>query len=70
MPQGTSTTSSSRRGLGFYLAELGRFRELFFVLAYRDIRVRYKQSVMGFFWAILMPSLIILAGVVVRFGQP
>ncbi len=64
----TLTTSSRSRGLGFHLAELRRFKELFLVLAYRDIRVRYKQSVMGLFWAILMPSLIVLAGVVARFG--
>jgi len=68
MPPSTLITSNRSRGLGFYLAELLRFKELFLVLAYRDVRVRYKQSVMGLFWAILMPSLIVLAGVVVRFG--
>ena len=36
------------------------------MLTYRDIRVRYKQSVMGFLWAILMPALILLAGIIVR----
>lgn len=38
------------------------------MIVYRDIRVRYKQSVMGFFWAILMPILIVMSGVVVRYG--
>jgi lipopolysaccharide transport system permease protein len=38
------------------------------MLAWRDIAVRYRQSVMGFLWAILMPSLIVLAGIVVRLG--
>lgn len=46
--------------------ELFEYRQLLFTLAWRDIKVRYKQSVMGFFWAILMPMLIIVAGVVIR----
>jgi ABC-type polysaccharide/polyol phosphate export permease len=43
-----------------------RAREILYMLAWRDIRVRYKQSVMGLMWAILMPSLIVGAGVLVR----
>jgi lipopolysaccharide transport system permease protein len=50
------------------LIELLKYRELLYVITYRDIRVRYKQTVMGFFWAILMPILIVMSGVVVRFG--
>lgn len=50
------------------LRELYKYRELLYMLAYRDIKVRYKQSVMGFLWAILMPILIVMAGVVVRYG--
>jgi lipopolysaccharide transport system permease protein len=38
------------------------------MIVYRDIKVRYKQSVMGFFWAILMPILIVMSGVVVRYA--
>jgi ABC-type polysaccharide/polyol phosphate export permease len=48
--------------------ELYKYRELLYMLAYRDIKVRYKQSVMGFLWAILMPVLIVMAGVVVRYA--
>src|SRR5947207_3011974 len=36
------------------------------MLTWRDIRIRYKQSVLGLMWAILMPAAIILAGIVVR----
>ena len=36
------------------------------MLTWRDIRVRYKQSVMGLLWAILMPAAIVVSGVVVR----
>ena len=48
--------------------ELYKHRELLYMLVYRDIKVRYKQTVMGFLWAILMPVLIIMAGVVVRYA--
>jgi homopolymeric O-antigen transport system permease protein len=50
------------------LQELYRYRELLYMITYRDIKVRYKQSIMGFLWAILMPILIVLSGVVVRFA--
>lgn len=48
--------------------EVVQFRDLLYMLTWRDIKVRYKQSVMGFFWAILMPMLIVGAGVLVRFA--
>jgi ABC-type polysaccharide/polyol phosphate export permease len=48
--------------------ELLAYRQLLYVLAWRDIKIRYKQSVMGFLWAILMPALIIAAGVLVRYA--
>jgi lipopolysaccharide transport system permease protein len=50
------------------LTALGRYRDLLFMLTWRDIRIRYKQSVMGFLWAVLMPVLIVSAGVVVKAG--
>lgn len=36
-------------------SELWRYRDLFLVLAWRDISVRYKQMVLGVLWAILQP---------------
>ena len=39
------------------LAELWRYRELIGFLAMRDIRVRYKQSLLGATWAVLQPLL-------------
>ena len=50
--------------LGF--RELIKKRELLYMIAWRDIHIKYKQSIMGFMWAILMPTLIILTGVLVR----
>ena len=48
------------------LREIVQYRDLLYMLTWRDIKTRYKQSVMGFFWAILMPVLIIAAGMLVR----
>lgn len=50
------------------LQELYKYRELLLMIAYRDIKVRYKQSIMGFLWAILMPILIVMSGVIVRYA--
>ncbi len=41
-------------------------REILYMLSWRDIKIRYKQSLMGLMWAILMPSLIVGAGILVR----
>jgi len=35
----------------------------------RDIRVRYKQTALGFAWAVLMPMLIVMAGATVRYAM-
>jgi lipopolysaccharide transport system permease protein len=40
-----------------YWADVWRYRELFFFLSWRDILVRYKQTVIGVLWAILRPLL-------------
>jgi lipopolysaccharide transport system permease protein len=37
------------------LAELWRYRELLWILAMRDVRVRYKQTILGVAWAIIQP---------------
>lgn len=39
------------------LNEMWMFRELLFFLAWRDIKIRYKQTILGFAWAILQPFL-------------
>lgn len=46
--------------------DIRTYRELLLELARRDIRIRYKQAVMGFGWAIFMPILIVASGVLVR----
>src|SRR5262245_58255605 len=47
---------------------LRKYHDLLYMLTLRDIKVKYKQSVMGFLWAILMPLIITSAGVVVKVG--
>ncbi|MBC8096195.1 MAG: ABC transporter permease [Akkermansiaceae bacterium] len=48
-----------------YWRDLWRFRELFLFLAWRDILVRYKQTVIGIAWAVLRPLLLMLVFTVV-----
>jgi len=48
--------------------ELWRFRDLFLVFAWREISVRYKQTLLGAAWAILKPFLTMVVFAVV-FGQ-
>ncbi len=42
-------------------ADLSRHRELLYFLTWRDIKVRYKQTVLGIVWAILQPLAVALA---------
>jgi lipopolysaccharide transport system permease protein len=51
-----------------YWADLWRYRELFLILAWRDISVRYKQTIIGVAWAILRPFLTMVVFTVV-FGR-
>ena len=40
--------------------ELWRFRELIYFLAWRDVKVRYKQTVLGAAWAVLQPAMMMV----------
>src|SRR6476620_10473763 len=40
-----------------YWRDLFRYRELFYFLAWRDVLVRYKQTVIGVLWAVIRPFL-------------
>jgi len=40
-----------------YWRDLWHYRELFFILAWRDISVRYKQTIIGVAWALIRPFL-------------
>lgn len=43
-----------------YIKDLWRFRELFIILSWRDIKVRYKQTFIGILWVLLRPLLTML----------
>ena len=51
-----------------YWLDLWRYRELFRVLAWRDLSVRYKQTVIGVLWALIRPFLTMLVFTVI-FGR-
>jgi len=48
---------SGRRWTSLNLRELWAHRDLFYFLIWRDVKVRYKQTVLGVMWAILQPLL-------------
>ena len=53
--------------------DIVRYRELIWALALKELRVRYKRSVLGFFWALLNPALLMIVltlvfGALMRFS--
>lgn len=46
--------------IGINFKELWKYRELFYIFTWRDIKVRYKQTVIGIAWAILQPFLLMV----------
>jgi lipopolysaccharide transport system permease protein len=53
---------------GQYWRDLYRYRELFYFLSWRDILVRYKQTVIGIAWAVIRPFLTMVVFTIV-FGK-
>jgi lipopolysaccharide transport system permease protein len=51
-----------------YWKDVWRFRELFYFLAWRDVLVRYKQTVMGIAWAVARPFITMVVFTIV-FGH-
>jgi len=68
-PDETVTVLTPDIGWGFFdLKELQRYRDLFYFLVWRDIKVLYAQTILGFAWAILNPAVQILVFSVI-FGK-
>ena len=59
---------SRKKGIGLDIKELYEYRDLFIILAYRDLRVRYAQTFLGLFWALLQPAATLLIFVLI-FGK-
>lgn len=64
----TTAIRPARRWQLINAGELWRFRELIVSLTVRDVKVRYKQSVLGVAWAILQPLMTMIVFTIV-FGQ-
>ena len=52
----------------FDFKELVEYRDLFFFLTWRNIKVLYAQTILGFFWALLVPAIQIIIFTIV-FGK-
>ena len=50
------------------IRELVEYRELLIAFIKRNIKIKYKQTFMGFLWAIFMPMVILLSGLLVKSG--
>ena len=64
----TITIVAGRRSAGLDLYDLWLHRDLFYFLMWRDVKVRYKQTLLGASWAILQPLLTMLLFTVI-FGR-
>ena len=51
------------------VSDLWQGRDLLYQLTLRDVRIRYKQAVMGFGWSIFMPIMVVLSGALVRYAM-
>ncbi len=60
-----TTTIEAGHSERHYWRDIWRYRELFYFLAWRDILVRYKQTVIGVVWALLRPLLTMLVFTVI-----
>jgi lipopolysaccharide transport system permease protein len=59
---------AGKTGINLNLKELFQYKDLFLILAYRDLRVRYAQTFLGLLWAILQPLATLIIFTVV-FGK-
>lgn len=50
----------SHNSMQNYWSNLWHYREVLYILSYRDIAVRYKQTILGYVWAILKPLMTML----------
>ena len=58
-----------------YWKDLWRYRELFYILSWRDLKVRYKQTIIGVVWSVLRPLLTMMIftfvfGKIAKFDPP
>lgn len=54
------------RGYFYNFSELNEFKELLYFLAWKDIKIKYKQAILGFLWALLQPALMMMVFIIFR----
>ncbi|UII27794.1 ABC transporter permease [Fulvivirga maritima] len=59
---------ANKKGLRLNLKELFQYKDLFLILAYRDLRVRYAQTALGLIWVFIQPLATLLIFIMV-FGR-
>jgi len=61
----------SQRWFSLRLREVSEYRELLYFLVWRDIKIRYKQTVIGVGWAVLQPliTMVVFTAIFGRFAQ-
>ena len=57
---GVALLEPQRGWQGLDLREIWRFRDLLYFLIWRDVKVRYKQTILGAAWAVLQPLLMMI----------
>ncbi len=59
---------ASDSGLKLGLREIFNYKDLFFELAYRDLKVRYAQTFLGLLWAFIQPAITLII-ITIVFGK-
>ena len=60
MEQETEMIIEPTRALSLNVRELWQYRELFYFFTWRDVKVKYKQTLLGVVWVILQPLMTVL----------
>lgn len=60
MDEQTEIIIEPSKGLSLNFRELWQYRELFYFFTWRDVKVKYKQTVLGVTWVLLQPLLTVL----------
>jgi lipopolysaccharide transport system permease protein len=68
-PEPQAAAASLWATLREMVGELIRSRDLLWQMTLRDLRIRYKQALLGVGWALLMPCLIVAAGFIIKYAM-
>src|SRR5882762_4693906 len=60
MEQESEMIIEPSRAMSLNVRELWHYRELFYFFAWRDIKVKYKQTMLGIVWVVLQPVMTVL----------